>query len=234
MSGIEILGSAPRVSVSKLRPNPSNDNVESAFMLTKLMETIKKDGFAQPITVRSGDTKGKFRDGLYEIIGGEHRWRAAKELGMLEVPIHDLGCISDLKAKKILLGLNKIHGESDTDKLSALLREIASEGVEELANLPFDEDTLKDLLDGEVSLENASGMSSDPEGVDGASIEMTDVASKPTARDLLVILDVQGIKAKDCKRLLDAVRQWSFGREDQTVKPWEDLIALFEENTTQR
>jgi ParB-like chromosome segregation protein Spo0J len=234
MTDIEILGSAPRVSVKKLRPNPSNDNKESSFQFGKLIETIKKDGFAQPITVRSGDTKGKFRDGLYEIIGGEHRWKAALELGMLEVPVHDLGCISDLKAKKILLGLNKLHGESDMDKLSALLRDIASEGVEELANLPFDEDTLKDLLDNEVDLKGVEGLSDDPDGMGSDSIELSDVGGKASARDLLVILDVQGIKGKECARLLDAVRQWSFGREDQSVKPWEDLINLLVENTTQR
>ncbi len=48
----------------------------SAQELTELTDSLKQSGLLQPILVRR---KG---DGIYELISGERRWRAAKEAGL--------------------------------------------------------------------------------------------------------------------------------------------------------
>ena len=70
-----------RLPVSKIDPNRSQprrtfDN-ES---LVRLADSIRQYGILQPITVR------RVADGRFELIAGERRLRAAKLLGMLEVP----------------------------------------------------------------------------------------------------------------------------------------------------
>lgn len=48
--------------------------------LTELANSIKENGIIQPITVR------KRKEGGYEILAGERRWRAAQSAGLHEVP----------------------------------------------------------------------------------------------------------------------------------------------------
>ena len=47
--------------------------------LNELVESIRERGIIQPLIVRQVD-------GTYELIAGERRWRAAKELGLAEAP----------------------------------------------------------------------------------------------------------------------------------------------------
>ena len=70
-----------KVKVSKIEPNkeqPRKNFDEDA--LIELSESIKQHGVLQPILVQE-------RDGYYEIIAGERRWRAAKLAGLKEVPV---------------------------------------------------------------------------------------------------------------------------------------------------
>ena len=69
------------VSIDLVEPNP--DQPRTSFKkedLEELASSIKKNGLLQPILVRKvGDR--------YQIIAGERRWQACKNLGMKEVPI---------------------------------------------------------------------------------------------------------------------------------------------------
>ncbi len=229
---VKILGDAPRAPITRFRPHPMNDNRESGFMFGKLLATLRSEGFAQPIIVRSGNEKGRFPDGILEIIGGEHRWKAMEKLGQPEVSYHDLGCVSDLAAKKLLINLNKIQGESDQDRLSALIRSLNADGGEEaLESIALDEDTLHDLLDddaGAVGSDDAHGGNRDPLEDDHGG----EIVSKASPRDLLAILDLSGMSKRDLDRFLEAVRQWSFGRADTGVPAWQDLETLLRASTS--
>lgn len=48
--------------------------------LNELVESIRERGIIQPLIVRKVE-------GTYELIAGERRWRAAKELGLAEAPV---------------------------------------------------------------------------------------------------------------------------------------------------
>uniref|UniRef100_UPI00202067F0 phage tail tape measure C-terminal domain-containing protein n=1 Tax=Escherichia coli TaxID=562 RepID=UPI00202067F0 len=86
-----------QVDVANLRPNTWNTNSVGAQNFEKLKGSIEKLGFFKPILAR------ELEDGFFEILGGEHRWRAAIEQGISTVPVLSVGKISDVVAKQMSL-----------------------------------------------------------------------------------------------------------------------------------
>ncbi|EKK3990780.1 phage minor tail protein L [Cronobacter sakazakii] len=110
-----------QVEVANLRPNPWNTNSVGAQNFEKLKGSIEKLGFFKPILTRELD------GGFFEILGGEHRWRAAMEQGISTVPVISVGKINDLVAKQMSLVDNERYGEDDQVALQRLIEEIQSE-----------------------------------------------------------------------------------------------------------
>lgn len=108
------------VSTETVSPNRYNYNAQTSEVFTKLVESIRRFGFVQPLIVREVEGE-EYR---YEIVNGEHRWRAACELRMAEVAIVNLGTISDVKAKQLAVILNELGGSPDEVRLADLLRDI--------------------------------------------------------------------------------------------------------------
>lgn len=74
-------GGLVSLSISNLKPGIYQPRKEIAVdALEELAASIQSQGIIQPIVVRQTD------DGLYEIIAGERRWRAAKHAGLNQVP----------------------------------------------------------------------------------------------------------------------------------------------------
>ena len=70
-----------RVKLDRVRPcplQPRKDFSEEA--LRELADSIKEQGIVQPLIVRE-------RNGFFELIAGERRWRASQLVGLAEVPI---------------------------------------------------------------------------------------------------------------------------------------------------
>ncbi len=224
---VRVLGDAPRARTDRFRPNPGNDNRESSFMYGKLKATILAEGFAQPLVVRSGDERGAFADGMFEIIGGEHRWRAMQELGAPEISYHDVGHVSDVIASKLLINLNHVRGESDSDALSALVRKVAEGGEDALASLAIDHDALADLLDGDVP-----GFDEPVPGATDMPEDLGDAAGvRVSPRDLLVLLGMDKIDKGNLARVLDGARAWARARPDQERPAWLDMVVLMAGHT---
>jgi len=89
-------------------------------MYAKAIASIREFGFVDPITVRDHSPYG------FQIIDGEHRWRAAKSEGIALVPIIDLGHIADDVARQLTVVLNETRGQADPQRLGDLLRDLAS------------------------------------------------------------------------------------------------------------
>ena len=69
------------VKVALIEPNQSQPRKKfDQEQMEELAESIKLHGVLQPLLVQK-------KDGLYEIIAGERRWRAAKLAGLKEVPV---------------------------------------------------------------------------------------------------------------------------------------------------
>ena len=74
-----------KLPITKVEPR--EDQPRRAFdeeALAELAESVKRYGVIQPVTVRPMDS------GFYQIIAGERRWRAAREAGLEEIPVHIL------------------------------------------------------------------------------------------------------------------------------------------------
>lgn len=145
------------VDLDQLAPNPWNPNVMDDEMFGKAVESIHRFGFVDPITVR-----GAF--GRFEIIDGEHRWKAAKvhsggcrrekgkyveHVGMEQVPIINLGPLDDAIAQQLTIVLNETRGVPEPKKLGELLVTLLiSEPLPKLAELlPLDEDRIIELAE---------------------------------------------------------------------------------------
>lgn len=129
-----------QVPTGSLRANPYNTNVVSPNNEEKIKESIRRFGFFKPILVRT------LSDGSMEIVGGEHRWQAAKDLGFDHVDVIDLGEIDDIKAKQISLIDNGRYGQDDNYKLAELLSEIGT--LEDLSTfMPYSDQSLTELFE---------------------------------------------------------------------------------------
>jgi ParB family chromosome partitioning protein len=70
-----------RVPLNKIRPSALQPRKEfSDEALRELADSIREQGVVQPLIVRE-------RDGFFELIAGERRWRAAQLAGLTQVPV---------------------------------------------------------------------------------------------------------------------------------------------------
>jgi ParB-like chromosome segregation protein Spo0J len=107
-----------------IEPNPWNSNVVSHENEEKLRASIERHGMFKPVLVR------RLEGGEIQSIGGQHRVEQAIELGYTEVPVIDLGVISDEQAKEISLADNARYGIDDTLRLSEILGDLDTTAVE--------------------------------------------------------------------------------------------------------
>jgi ParB/RepB/Spo0J family partition protein len=128
--------------VEGLRPNGWNVNRMDDARFEKLKRYLERERFLEPIVVRpiGPDT--------YEIVGGEHRWRAAQELGYTHIPCAVVE-LNDKQARIASLNLNELSGAPAPDLLAQLVHELSRDThLADLASwLPYDENELQDLTD---------------------------------------------------------------------------------------
>lgn len=163
MNRLEMTHCDPRL----LQPAPWNPNEMDAINFQKLINSIKETGFHGAVKVR------KLDDGTLEIVGGEHRTRAAIELGYSEIPIINLGNISQKTAKKIMLVDNERYGESNSEKLADIFRSDLNDLEEILSILPYDEEQIDGFFAHDVDMDNLDfdNLEGDSEDIDlGTSI----------------------------------------------------------------
>lgn len=88
--------------------------------MDSLKESIRRDGFCAPILVRP-ITRGRF-----EVISGNHRFMAASEVGMREVPCV-VARMTKAQAQRLAVNLNTIHGDPNAELLAPFLAEMDDE-----------------------------------------------------------------------------------------------------------
>jgi len=85
-----------KISIANLKPSPSQPRrLFDKNSINELAESIKSRGLIQPILVRPSPSE----TGMYEIIAGERRWRAAQIAQLHEVPavVRQLGDVEALE-----------------------------------------------------------------------------------------------------------------------------------------
>lgn len=120
------------VDVDKLRVDGQNPNVQSNRQFRALKESIKRYGFVVPIITN--------RDLL--VADGEHRLKAAKQLGMRQVSVVRLP-VDEVDRRMIRQVMNKIRGEHDLFLDAEEYYRIASEGSRDLLKSLLNESDLR-------------------------------------------------------------------------------------------
>jgi ParB family transcriptional regulator, chromosome partitioning protein len=93
-----------KVPVSSIQPNPYQPRTEfDPAAIDSLCASIAKYGIIEPLIVREREA------GVFEIIAGERRFRAAKKLGLSEVPVI-IRNSSDLEMLEIAM-IENLHRE---------------------------------------------------------------------------------------------------------------------------
>jgi len=73
-----------KVPVEFIAPNPRNPRRHFGDAeLTDLTQSIREHGLVQPVVVRPAPGQA----GMFELIAGERRWRAAQRAGLSEIPV---------------------------------------------------------------------------------------------------------------------------------------------------
>jgi len=124
------------ISVADLHPNAWNPNVCSEGMLEALKHEIQEDGFDQPLQVVPCQCN-QLHGAHYQIIGGEHRWRAAQSLAMPELPCVVFSDWQEATQKIKTVRRNMLHGDLDSAKFTKLVHDLEEDGYnkETLASL---------------------------------------------------------------------------------------------------
>jgi ParB family transcriptional regulator, chromosome partitioning protein len=79
----EVISGTLPIDITDIEPNPFQPRIHFAReQLEELSTSIAQLGIIQPITVR------KTKDGKFQIISGERRWRASKMAGLKEIPAY--------------------------------------------------------------------------------------------------------------------------------------------------
>jgi len=107
------------VNIDSIRPSPYQPRL--IFDEEDLKQEIKKDGLLSDLVVRK---QGKY----YELIDGERRWRALKELGWKTVPVRVVDA-DDALARLSVYKLNKIRENYTVEEEARYFKKLRDEGM---------------------------------------------------------------------------------------------------------
>lgn len=139
------------VPIDTVVPNDYNPNRQSDHDFDLLKRSITEDGFTQPIIVHVNPTG----DGKNPIVDGEHRWRAARDLGYTQVPVVKV----DMTKEQMMIATlrhNRARGSEDVELSAQVLRDLRELGALDWAqdSLQLDDAEITKLID-EISAPDA-------------------------------------------------------------------------------
>lgn len=149
------------IDIDRIRPNPWNPNAMDDEMYAKAIESIHEFGFVDPVTCRTELDIGDVL--FYELIDGEHRWKAGQDhgncvrgkkrgtwerhRGLAKLPVTNLGIVTDDVAQQLTIVLNETRGTYDPKRMGKLLVDLVA--VKPMADLvavlPFDKPKFEEL-----------------------------------------------------------------------------------------
>jgi hypothetical protein len=135
MDAKELTKSHKRVDlpIDQLVPNENNPNKMDARSFDLLCDNYAQVGIVDPIFVRPLD------EGTYRIVGGHHRWEAAKYLDFETVPctvITDPNFDGDAETFQVVR-MNMIRGKLDPEKFMNMYQSVSDKYEEDLLQDAF-------------------------------------------------------------------------------------------------
>lgn len=125
---VQLAPNSRPVEVDMCVPNPSNPNEMDNDHFNALCDSIRTEGFVEPIQVVPEADSGRFL-----IVGGEHRWRAMVALDQKMIPavVLDPDQWDEDRQKWNLVKLNVVRGKLNPLKFTELYQDLAKRHSEE-------------------------------------------------------------------------------------------------------
>lgn len=188
--------SGPRIrmiELGKIVPNPQQARSELGN-IEELKASIREKGVLEPILVRP-------RDGGYEIIAGERRYRASKSIGLKEIPCIEMN-VEDNEAMEISLIENLQRKDLDVfeeaDGLKALATMYAYNHAQIADKIGKARSTITEII----------GLSKIP-------YEIRDLCKKHRVMSRSTLIEISKQKdVEQMKNLVDAIIERELRRED--------------------
>lgn len=230
---------ANTLRISEIEPNKSQPRTDfDDEAIVSLADSIRQHGVLQPILVRPLSTGG------YQIVAGERRWRAARMVGLSEVPVL-IKEMSDFETMQVALienlqreDLNPIEEALGYEKLMSkysMTQEQVAEAMGKsrpaIANslrlLKLDDETQKMVKDGDLSAGHAKALA----GVDDLMLRQElankTVSDKLSVRQLEKIISMGEKQSKESQNSirysntyateLEAALQTAFGQKTEVL-----------------
>lgn len=121
------------VDISLIKPNDWNPKLKRSEEYLRVKESVELNGQVQPIIVREKE-EGNYK---YEILDGEQRFTALKELGEINIWILNLGKVRDEEAKAATIWLEQAV-PFDDNMLGELLIELQNK-----VELPYTDEEIE-------------------------------------------------------------------------------------------
>ena len=166
------------IKLVDLKPADYNPRKISDKEMKDLQRDLKEFGFVEPIVINKDTT----------IIGGHQRVKAAKEIGMKEVPAFRVD-LDDEKARTLNIALNKIQGEWDYTKLQDVL-----------VDLPVDMQTLAGFSSKEMEKLTALFQEDD------FNLDDTDFEKEVKNHEFRILLPKDFEETEEIKKVLSALK----------------------------
>jgi hypothetical protein len=120
-----------------LKPHPQNPKQHTKSQIDGIVASIRRSGFAPPISITPEN----------RILAGHGRWRAAKQMGLTEVPVTVMHGMTEAEQLGYVIADNELTAMTgnDDEVLAANLQEIREQGVD-VTSLGIGSQRLEDLL----------------------------------------------------------------------------------------
>lgn len=147
------------MAIDKLRALTRNPQYLTPRQLIGLKASIERDGFVAPVLVRplKGDD--------FEIVSGNHRVMAAREIGYTEVPVIVMR-LDNQSARRVAINMNTVHGDPPAELLAPFLAELDDDT---LRDIHLDADLLADCVQFDATLEERLKKLQPPDQLDHES-----------------------------------------------------------------
>ena len=171
------------VPVDRIKPHPRNAKKGNVHVI---VDSITRNGFYGALVVQRKTAK---------ILVGNHRWKAARQVGMTEVPVVWVD-VDDATEKRLLLVDNRSSeiGGYDEEGIAALLKEV-QEATGHLEGTGYEESDLEKLL-GDLPPEGIDDEDAGPK-LDGLKYQVVvDCTSEDHQGELLQRFDGEGLTCR--------------------------------------
>lgn len=147
------------LQISKILTLKRNPQYLTPKQMESLKASVQRDGFVCPILVRP------LKSGKFEVISGNHRFMAAKEIGMDKVPCV-VSNMPEKAMKRLAVNLNTIHGNPNAELLAPFLADLDQDTLAEIHIDPAD---LEELCEFDEKLKQSLDKLQIPESIDHKS-----------------------------------------------------------------